>query len=94
MDHDCLRSLCLARGELEGGERERAEAHLAACPACRDMLQGLERLEAEARALGELPSDPEHPLYRLGAEEARAETESLEALRGRLEREIGLGGKR
>ena len=94
MDHDFLRSLCLAHGELAGEERERAEAHLEDCPACRDLLSVLLKMEAQARALGELPRNPSHPLYRLRAGESDAEARCLAELKLRLDEEIGLGGRR
>ena len=44
----------LVDGELSGGELDRANAHVAACGACRAEANALRRLKHELRALGEV----------------------------------------
>ena len=47
----------LVDGELSGAERDRANAHVAACGACRVEANALRRLKDELRKLGEV-NDP------------------------------------
>lgn len=49
----------LVDGELQGGELDRANAHLAACESCRAEAAGLRDLKRQLRALAENGADDE-----------------------------------
>lgn len=53
--HDPLERLILGYEDLDDGDRARADAHLAGCAACRDLLAALQRVEREAKPQGSLP---------------------------------------
>lgn len=72
--------LILAFEELDGDDRRRAEAHLAGCAECRELLARLQGLDAAARPL-ELTDEP---LAGLSAAERAAAGTSREAMLRRL----------
>jgi hypothetical protein len=80
-DHDRLRALVLGWEELEPGERAQAEAHLAACEACRALLEAVRERERLAAAFAAPATGTIEP----PDAESRAEADrSLAALRARL----------
>jgi hypothetical protein len=83
-EHGRLRDLVLTLEELDGDERREAEAHLAACGACRALLDGVRRAEDRARESGTLPDLANAATYRLDEADRQEAEASLRALHERL----------
>lgn len=83
-DHDAWRDLVLVLEELEGDEREKAEAHLASCPECRSLLVRLQGVERGARLQSVLARLESREPVRLSAADEEQAHASLLALRARL----------
>ncbi|MBI5711118.1 MAG: DUF4384 domain-containing protein [Candidatus Eisenbacteria bacterium] len=83
-EHDAWRDLVLVLEELEGDEREKAEAHLASCPECRSLLVRLQGVERGARLQSVLARLERGEPVRMSAGDAEQAHASLLALRVRL----------
>ena len=82
----------LVDGELSGAELDRANAHVAACGACRVEAHALRRLKHELRALAEM-SDADDITRRLLAMNCAAGQPGRDGQRGRA-RPLGRGRAR
>ena len=63
--HDPSLLTSLADGELEGGARERLEAHLQRCTSCRDTVEASREARRAIRATATLPEPSEQAYFRL-----------------------------